>query len=154
MGPTLIPQNAPSVRQKGNMEVLAIEVFGGCCDHLLYQPIHSTANMLAPSAGTNLPDPGKDEALVVFWSMYDSDSESIDQDFSSSCQAGIIIVNKPELNASKIRGRCFDVVDTELELLNRVVDIVQDLDPDIIVGWDVQTSSLGYLDARAKAYGA
>ena len=115
---------------------------------------HSTANMLAPSAGTKLPDPGKDEALVVFWSIYDSDSESIDQDFSSSCQAGIIIVNKPELNASKIRGRCFDVVDTELELLNRVVDIVQDLDPDIIVGWDVQTSSLGYLDARAKAYGA
>lgn len=107
----------------------------------------------APSTGDMLPDPGKDEALAVFWSIYDSDSQNMNQEFSLLCQTGIIVVNKPEPNTRKIRDRSLDVVDTELELLNRVVDIVLDLDPDIIVGWDVQTSSLGYLDARAKTYG-
>lgn len=110
-------------------------------------------NTLAPSITGKLPDPAADEVVVVFWSIYDSDSQNINQHFSSLCQAGIIAVNKQELNSRKIRGWSLDVVDTELELLNRVVDIVQDLDPDIIVGWDVQTSSLGYLDARAKSYG-
>jgi DNA polymerase zeta len=45
------------------------------------------------------------------------------------------------------------MVRDELELLNRVVDIVLDLDPDIIIGWDVQNTSWGYLNARALYYG-
>lgn len=41
----------------------------------------------------------------------------------------------------------------ELDLINRIIDVVRELDPDIIVGWDVQTASWGYLNARANTYG-
>jgi len=33
------------------------------------------------------------------------------------------------------------------------VDIVFDLDPDIVSGWEVQSSSWGYLTARGQKYG-
>lgn len=41
----------------------------------------------------------------------------------------------------------------EIDLINRVVDVVIDLDPDIITGWDIELSSWGYLDSRAETYG-
>lgn len=40
----------------------------------------------------------------------------------------------------------------ELDLINKVADIVVELDPDIIVGWDVEGSSWGYLNLRASHY--
>jgi DNA polymerase zeta len=46
-----------------------------------------------------------------------------------------------------------EVVDTELELLNKIVDVVVDLDPDIITGWEVQAASWGYLNFRGQQYG-
>lgn len=46
-----------------------------------------------------------------------------------------------------------DIVDDELDLLNRVVDIVLELDPDVIVGWEIQNASWGYLKARGNHYG-
>jgi DNA polymerase zeta len=45
------------------------------------------------------------------------------------------------------------IVSTELDLLNHVADIVVDLDPDILVGWEIQTASWGYLNARGRQYG-
>ena len=46
-----------------------------------------------------------------------------------------------------------NLVASELDLLNAVIDIVLDLDPDILVGWEVQTASWGYFKARAVTYG-
>jgi DNA polymerase zeta len=53
----------------------------------------------------------------------------------------------------RIRDVHAQAVSSELELLNRVVDTVVELDPDIIVGWDVQIASWGYLNARGQRYG-
>ena len=39
---------------------------------------------------------------------------------------------------------------TELDLINRVVDIVRSCDPDIITGYEVHNNSWGYLIERAK----
>ncbi|CAL1695850.1 unnamed protein product [Somion occarium] len=130
MNPTIAPQKSTSMREKGNMEIFALEVF-------------------APSRDGKLPDPGKDEVAAVFWSFYDSDSQLND---SFSCESGVVVVDKPQIASRKLRDWSLDVVGSELDLLNRVVDVVQELDPDIVVGWDVQAASWGYLNARAKMY--
>ncbi|KAH8997309.1 hypothetical protein EDB92DRAFT_2030379 [Lactarius akahatsu] len=44
------------------------------------------------------------------------------------------------------------IVATELDLLNVAIDLVLDLDPDIIAGWEIQSSSWGYLGARGSQY--
>jgi DNA polymerase zeta len=45
------------------------------------------------------------------------------------------------------------VFENEMELINFVIDEVQDLDPDILVGWEVQDTSWGYFLKRAMSYG-
>lgn len=42
---------------------------------------------------------------------------------------------------------------SEEDLLARLAALVTGLDPDILVGWDVQRASLGYLADRASALG-
>lgn len=58
-----------------------------------------------------------------------------------------------ELDEKRLRSWPFEVHSTELDLVNRLIDIVLELDPDILLGWEVQTSSWGYLNARANNYG-
>ena len=38
-------------------------------------------------------------------------------------------------------------------MINRLIDVVNELDPDIVTGWEVQAASWGYLSARASTYG-
>jgi DNA polymerase zeta len=45
-------------------------------------------------------------------------------------------------------------VEGELELINRIVDVVLDFDPDVVVGWEIQHASWGYLNARSQSYGS
>ncbi len=58
------------------------------------------------------------------------------------------------LEARKLRDWNIDVAETELDVINRLIDIVNELDPDIVTGWEVQVASWGYLSARANTYGA
>ena len=57
------------------------------------------------------------------------------------------------LDTRALRDIPSQVVATELDLLNAAVDLVLDLDPDVITGWDVQSSSWGYFGARGQQYG-
>lgn len=43
-----------------------------------------------------------------------------------------------------------DVEDSELDLINRLTDLVREFDPDILTGYEVQSSSWGYLIERAR----
>ncbi len=72
---------------------------------------------------------------------------------SSNLRKGVIIVGNPLLDIRALRDIPSQVVDTELDLLNTLVDLVLDLDPDVISGWEVQSSSWGYLGARGQQYG-
>lgn len=40
--------------------------------------------------------------------------------------------------------------DTELDVINRLVDIIRNFDPDILAGYEVQNASLGYIIERAR----
>ncbi|KAI0348054.1 hypothetical protein BDW22DRAFT_1350202 [Trametopsis cervina] len=124
---------APTTRERGNMTVLSLEV-------------------LAPSSGQGLPDPDKDPIVAVFYSYYDSNFQRVDHDTPFTCESGIIALDNAELNTPRLRNWTIDTVDSELDLLNRVVDIVQAFDPDIVTGWEVQSASWGYLNARARYF--
>lgn len=100
-----------------------------------------------------MPDPDKDEVVAIFYSFYNSNFQRVDHDSPFNCESGIIAINNAQLNPLRLRNWTMDAVGSELDLLNSVVDIVQSFDPDIITGWEVQASSWGYLNARARSFG-
>lgn len=72
---------------------------------------------------------------------------------SSDVRKGIIVVGDALLGSRVLRDIPSQVVATELDLLNTVVDVVLDFDPDVVCGWEIQSSSWGYIDARGQKYG-
>ena len=47
----------------------------------------------------------------------------------------------------------FEILMNELDLLNRLIDLIVEIDPDILTGWEVQAGSWGYLEARGQIHG-
>ncbi|EKM61040.1 uncharacterized protein PHACADRAFT_204189 [Phanerochaete carnosa HHB-10118-sp] len=128
------PPTRPVARDKGGMTALSIEVF-------------------APSREDKLPDPGLDEAVAIFYALYDSNCPRVDHGTPFECETGVLLLENPQFDPLRLRDWRFESVESELDLINHVVDVVQDLDPDILVGWDVQAGSWSYLSARAGTYG-
>jgi DNA polymerase zeta len=96
------------------------------------------------------PDPNADEIAAVFYAY----QESSDHDGTGDVyQPGVVAVHNDRIDPKRLRDRPIETVDTELELLNRVTDIIVEFDPDILVGWEIQSASWGYCDARGKTYG-
>ncbi|PKI85068.1 DNA-directed DNA polymerase [Malassezia vespertilionis] len=94
-----------------------------------------------------LPDPQCDEiAAVVYTYMHDSASKEA----SLYIQRSHVIL----VSSTPVRLALPDltVVETELELLNLVVDVVRALDPDLLAAYDVHRSSWAYLAERASAF--
>ncbi|KAJ7038190.1 hypothetical protein C8F04DRAFT_371528 [Mycena alexandri] len=120
------PRVAPAVsfREKQGMTILALEVF-------------------APSV--KAPVPEVDKIAAVFFSFQGVDP-------STSC-SGTVVVDTPSVRKLISKTNNIDIVRTELDLLNQIVDVVVDLDPDIVVGWEIQAASWGYLTARGWDYG-
>ena len=87
--------------------------------------------------------------MAIFYSFQDSNVEPT----SSDLRKGVIIVGNALLDTRALRDIPSQVVATELDLLNTAVDLVLDLDPDVISGWEVQSSSWGYLGARGQQHG-
>lgn len=47
-----------------------------------------------------------------------------------------------------------EIVSTELDLINHVIDMVKGWDPDVLAGWEMHNASWGYLSSRAdQAFG-
>lgn len=96
------------------------------------------------------PDPERDEVSMVIWCIAD---EQMDEE----TKTGIVLLTKPEDADLPDRVRSIvgygievEAEDDELDLLNRMVDIVRALDPDILTGFEVHNSSWGYLIERAR----
>ncbi|KAK1233576.1 DNA polymerase zeta [Marasmius sp. AFHP31] len=110
-------------RARQDMTVLSLEIF-------------------APSASGRVPDPKEDALFAVFYSFQTCDSQEP--------LHGIIVAEASGGYAKRLRGVHVRYVDTELELINETLDVVLNLDPDLIAGWEVQNSSWGYLANRAS----
>lgn len=92
-----------------------------------------------------------DEVAAVFYSY--KDDPHLDDDESFSRVAGVILVENSRFNTHRFRSMPLEIVSSELDLLNHLIDVVVDINPDILVGWEVQAASWGYLSARADTYG-
>ncbi|KAK0210432.1 hypothetical protein DFS33DRAFT_1458357 [Desarmillaria ectypa] len=121
------PVDTSSVsRERPDMTVFSLEVF-------------------APSRAGKLPDPDEDALVAVFYSFQETEEKAY--------QSGIFAIESSQFSPLQIRDLAIEKVDSELDLINAVIDTVLDLDPDIVVGWEVQLSSWGYFSARAAIYG-
>jgi len=98
-----------------------------------------------PTHQDKVPNPESDEVTAVFYAFHVSGTEV--------SNSGVVVQNKPSISRERLRQMKVEEVDDELDLLNRVVDLVVELDPDILTGWEVQLTSWGYLEARARARG-
>jgi len=96
-----------------------------------------------------LPDPNVDEITAVFYALGD-DHDNLN---SSPPYQGILVLQCEQFNPQRLRGFPLESLTSELELINRLIDIVINLDPDIVLGWEVQGASWGYLSTRGNQYG-
>ena len=107
--------------------------------HLTVMSIESFAS----SVGDKKPDPRYDPVLSVFYAFYNDSKDGITE--------GSISVT-PALRP-KCVPPCTSFVDTECELFEEIFKIIHENDPDILVGYEIKTASLGYLIERANAIG-
>ncbi|GAW03631.1 DNA polymerase zeta catalytic subunit [Lentinula edodes] len=115
-------------RGKQDMSILSLEVF-------------------APSNTGRLPHAEENELVALFYTFQMAEDEAEHLIHHVAC------VNSAQMNAATLPGIALEAFSSELDLINSFIDIVIDLDPDIITGWDVQNSSWGYLAARARSFG-
>ncbi|RAL10610.1 DNA-directed DNA polymerase zeta catalytic subunit REV3 [Aspergillus homomorphus CBS 101889] len=103
--------------------------------------------------GALAPNPEEDEISCVFWCL-----NSVDEDVDANgtlpgVHVGMISQgeeDRPDTKLSKALRVEWDHEISELDLINRVVDIVRYHDPDIITGYEVHNSSWGYIIERAR----
>lgn len=103
--------------------------------------------------GVLLPNPEEDEISCIFWCIQ-SDDEDIDVNGTlPGVHVGMIAQGSGDGPTSKLSKAVrieLECEPTELDLINRLVDIVRYHDPDIITGYEVHNGSWGYLIERAR----
>ncbi len=131
-------KNTNTQRERQNMSCMSLEVF-------------------ATSKGRLLPNPQSDPIVAVFYCLQDevTDMEEYPEyPGRPSCYTGIFIVKDKALDRRRIghpNTVHVEYFDSELDLINEVVNRVKRWDPDILAGWEVHASSWGYLVDRAGA---
>ncbi|KAI4607353.1 hypothetical protein J4E80_009748 [Alternaria sp. BMP 0032] len=100
------------------------------------------------SRGSLVPDPAEDEIQCIFWSVQGEENATTDRP-----RSGILCFSEEDGIAMRIAKQVpveVEYEEDELDLINRVVDIVRQFDPDILTGYEVHNSSWGYLIERAR----
>lgn len=98
-------------------------------------------------------NPAEDEISCIFWGLQ---SENEDVEVNShlpGVHVGMIYQGegeRPESKVSKALRIDMEHEPTELDMINRLVDIVRYHDPDIIIGYEVHNASWGYVIERAR----
>jgi DNA polymerase zeta len=125
-------------RERQNMSCMSLEVF-------------------ATSKGKFLPNPQSDPIVAVFYCLQDevTDMEQHPEyPGRPFCYTGILMVKDKALDLRRIghpNTINVEYFDSELDLINEVVNRVKHWDPDVLAGWEVHASSWGYLVDRAGA---
>ncbi|KAF4549285.1 DNA polymerase family B-like protein 2 [Elsinoe fawcettii] len=101
------------------------------------------------------PDPEHDEISAIFWCLHSDDDAVTDRD--DGLRVGILLLDEKGNDEGSLASRINKQTDVEvayerdeLDLLNHMVDIVREFDPDILCGYEVHNSSWGYLIERAR----
>lgn len=139
-------------REKQTISTLSVEIFGKYSVASI-QHSHTCSNApLVRSRGDLLPNPSEDEISCLFYCFSEAGGDAEDR---SDYQSGCIVLSPAEPLADRrwIPGYTIETASTELDLLNSLIDLVRDWDPDILAGWQVQTASWGYIEARCRIFG-
>ena len=103
--------------------------------------------------GNMVPNPEQDEIGCVFWCLQ-SDEEDLEvNSISEGTHVGVLALSDTGGLAHRISqhtGMEVEEENSELDLINRMVDIVRGYDPDILTGFEVHGGSWGYLIERAR----
>ncbi|KAE8410893.1 hypothetical protein BDV36DRAFT_306610 [Aspergillus pseudocaelatus] len=99
------------------------------------------------------PNPEEDEISCISWCIQ-SDDEDLDvNSHLAGVRVGMVFqgeYDKPEEKLSRAVRIDLEHEPTELDLINRLVDLVRLHDPDIITGYEVHNGSWGYVIERAR----
>ncbi|MCJ1435704.1 DNA polymerase zeta [Xylographa pallens] len=100
------------------------------------------------------PNPEQDEICCIFWGLQ-SDDEDLDTNSTlKGTHVGILALSESRELARKISKQTsveVEVEQTELDMINRMIEIVRSYDPDILTGFEVHGSSWGYMIERARS---
>lgn len=97
------------------------------------------------------PNPNEDEIAGIFWAFQSAYSDEWNDEEALKCGA-IFVCSDPD-EKRKLQTACkFDteICSNELDLINALVDVVRMYDPDILAGYEVNSSSWGYAIERSK----
>ena len=103
--------------------------------------------------GSLVPNPEQDEIACIFWCLQ-SDDETLEVNgVNDGTHVGILVLSETGGLARKISQQTVVEVEeesNELDLINRMVDIVRNYDPDILTGFEVHGGSWGFIIERAR----
>ncbi|CBQ72168.1 probable catalytic subunit of DNA polymerase zeta UPR-1 [Sporisorium reilianum SRZ2] len=108
--------------------------------------------VLTTTRGTLFPDPAFDAVQAIIYSFQNEDEHLQDTGSRPDLRTGLIIVAPEDVNVDRLglSHLALEVVEDELELFNTLIDLVRAFDPEIIVGWEIHSSSWGYIIERAS----
>lgn len=160
--PKQLPQiEGPTQKNKHGFKFTAKQQSTSVKHEIQYMSILSV-EVHINSRGSLVPDPALDEIKAIFWCIQGEEGENDDKQLipgeeeeekEGKPRAGIICLSDEEDGiahhiASQVSVKV-EHEDNELDILNRMVDIVRQFDPDILTGYNVHTGSWGYLIERA-----
>uniref|UniRef100_A0A0D9X2Q2 DNA polymerase n=1 Tax=Leersia perrieri TaxID=77586 RepID=A0A0D9X2Q2_9ORYZ len=123
----------------------------GFCDPASTGAGQQLTIVLTESRGELRPDPRFDAINVV--------SLAVEDDFDNTIEVHVLIrgnngnTHRRRLNLDGVASCDVNVFSGESELLNHLINAICSIDPDIIVGWEIQLGSLGFLAERAAYLG-
>ncbi|PWN32602.1 uncharacterized protein FA14DRAFT_111397, partial [Meira miltonrushii] len=124
-------------RGKQHMTILAVEI-------------------LVCTRGTLHPDPAKDAVQAIAYSFQNEDETLDDTGSRPGLRSGLIILQSSSetINPNRlgISHLAVEMVDAELDMFNALIDLVRLFDPEIIVGYEIHSTSWGYLVERAALH--
>jgi hypothetical protein len=97
-------------------------------------------------------EPHPDHHPIAYLSYVFQPLDGLSEDGQLSLQHGYIAVAKNR-ERLQILGVPVQLVSSEVELIELICQITLRLDPDILLGWEVQRLSWGYLKYRAELFG-
>ncbi|KAF5313110.1 hypothetical protein D9619_003181 [Psilocybe cf. subviscida] len=109
-------------REAPTMSILSVEIF-------------------VPTIKSKVPNPETDSVAAILYAHITREN---------ILQTGAIVIEDSPLDRQRMRPPNTESVQDEVELLNRLIDLVVDFDPDIVTGWEVQNNSWGFLNSRGN----
>ncbi|CAH9141447.1 unnamed protein product [Cuscuta epithymum] len=102
----------------------------------------------AESRGDLRPDPRFDAIRIIVLVIHEDDEPVGDAYVLMHCNGSSVPRNLDALSGCKVWGFC-----EEKHLFRKFVNIFSTIDPDVLMGWDIQGGSLGFLAERAAHLG-